>query len=754
MADMLTVEELEDLRLGSLKTAVDDWETMHGRLEKLADGGDGDVSAAGLKKEAEAADWKGLNATVTRQFVTKTAAQFDDAAAAAKSVLGLLRGAHTEFTQYKSDLRTAIDELAKQNIYVNGKGGVVDASPPPHVAGDADVQRPTQQQLDAAQERIDRILWEAAETDRIVARALRALAKNKYDFTDRGPEIVAEADRRQGEADARYWNEQIAKGNVDEWSEEKLARFNETLRDQRDNPGFTETFAVGLGGEGTLQFWRDLAAPPGGAVEGDRAKVLAHVQDNLSMALANASHSDSPQMEAWKREVIAAGSKTFPVDPDLPLGPKGFQVASSLMHKGKFDTEFLHDYGQELVKYEREHGADPDALWRDTTSLTYPPDENPNDPFAGFMDALGHNPEASVEFFGKSTGEGEDEVSNFDYLVGDGDDARDWPLDDEGKPMGYDNLGHALESATLGYPYDDKSPSSPPLDTPEQIEARENRLDLVSRIVERYDSADVIDGQPGIRDSLANIAAGHIDSLNYSTANWGGSGELTDRDGLFNKDERHLRDLGQRGTVDFLRALASDQDSYNTLSSAQQLYGTSLIAVQGDNQDDALYAGYRSVRMHGLLDEARAESIGEQYADDEAARNKALEQQAEWRKFVVGSAVGVGVGVASGVVVPAGAAAAVAVPLAFETVGGAVGTHMSTETIDWLDEKEYSNDQQAIAAIEDHQDRGRRSAMVPLLNYMEDQEMSTHEVRKYVFNAEARYRAGALEMDTDNSRGH
>ncbi|MDX3589028.1 hypothetical protein [Streptomyces europaeiscabiei] len=69
----------------------------------------------------------------------------------------------------------------------------------------------------------------------------------------------------------------------------------------RDNPGFTERFATGLGADGTLQFWRDLAFPPGGAVEGDKAKLLAQVQDDLSMSLANASHGDSPAMEAWKK---------------------------------------------------------------------------------------------------------------------------------------------------------------------------------------------------------------------------------------------------------------------------------------------------------------------------------------------------------------------------------------------------------------------------------------------------------------------
>ncbi|MFD7403167.1 hypothetical protein ACFV7R_10940 [Streptomyces sp. NPDC059866] len=752
-ADTLTAQELTDLRLGTLNTAVSDWKTMVGRLERLATGSDGELSAADLEKKANAADWKGVNATVSREFVTKTAAQFADAAAAAKSVLAVLRDAHSAFKQHKEDLRTAIDELAKNNIYVNGNGKVAASVPSGAAAGGADIHKPTAAELDAAQSRITKILWEATETDRIAARALRQLAKNKYDFTDQGPDSLKDADREQGKADAEYWRKEIGKGNVDEWSKEKLARFNEALENQRDNPGFTEAFATGLGGDGTLQFWRDLASPPGGAVEGDKAKLLAQVQDNLSMSLANASHSDSPAMEAWKKDVIAAGGKPFPVDPAMPMGPNGFQVMSSLMGKGKFDDDFLHDYGTAMLKYEREYPGDPKVAWRDTTTLTYPPTGNLNDPVVGFMDALGHNPEASLDFFNGSTGQGDDKLSNFDYLVGHGKDAREWPVDDDGKPIGYNNLGHALESATLGYPYDDQNPHIPPTKTEAQIQAREDRLDLVSKVMGNYNSADEIDKQDGIRDSLAKIAAGHIDSFNYSMADWGGSGELGDRKGLFNADGSHLRDFGGPETIDFLRALASDEDSYETVSTAQQVYGSSLMAAQGDNRDDALDAGLHSMSMHGLLDQARTEAIGHQYGEDETARNKALEKQAEWRKFVAGAAIGVGVGVASGVVVPAGVAAAVAVPLGFETLGSAGQTVMGTQTIDWLQNNEYNNDQEAIDSIQKAKDRGAQNAMTPLLNYADDEHMTPHQVRELTLKAQAAYSAGGDQSDTDDARG-
>ncbi|AIV33891.1 hypothetical protein ACI3K5_15440 [Streptomyces sp. MPA0124] len=107
-------------------------------------------------------------------------------------------------------------------------------------------------------------------------------------------------------------------------------------------------------------------------------------------------------------------------------------------------------------------------------------------------------------------------MSNFDYLAGHEKGAREWPEGDDGKPIGYDNLGHALESAALGYAYDDPNPQIPPMKTEQQIAAREARLDFVSDVMGNYKTSDIIDSQPGVRDSLAKIAAGNIDSINYS----------------------------------------------------------------------------------------------------------------------------------------------------------------------------------------------------------------------------------------------
>ncbi|CAM5231445.1 hypothetical protein SCALM49S_04999 [Streptomyces californicus] len=259
--ETMTAQELTDLRLGTLDTAVTDWETMSKRLKTLSTGEGGGVNAQRLRAEATAADWSGVNAGVTRDFVTKTAAEFQDVAGQATSVLGILRDAGAAFKRHKADLRTVIDDVAKRNIYINAKGGAVASVPSGAAAGSGDIPTPSDEELAVAESRVKRVLREASETDRIAARALRALARNKHDFTGDGPGGIKEADDRQGKADADYWARRVKESDPSEWSAEEIERFNETLISQRDNPGFSERFATTLGADGTLQFWRDIADP-------------------------------------------------------------------------------------------------------------------------------------------------------------------------------------------------------------------------------------------------------------------------------------------------------------------------------------------------------------------------------------------------------------------------------------------------------------------------------------------------------------
>ena len=169
-------------------------------------------------------------------------------------------------------------------------------------------------------------------------------------------------------------------------------------------------------------------------------------------------------MEQWKADVIKAGSE--PIQ-SRGAHPYGFQVMSNLMRVGDYDDKFLRNYGNALVVAEDKitHGGShpPGRAWYQPQQahLNWMGGGAGQDPMSGFMEALGHNPKASTEFFKSDidltpeNDKDDKKLNAFDYFSKD----RDWPeeLTDKGdlsKEPGYDSLGHALESATTGHAYD------------------------------------------------------------------------------------------------------------------------------------------------------------------------------------------------------------------------------------------------------------------------------------------------------------
>ncbi|MEV4684776.1 DUF6571 family protein [Streptomyces kurssanovii] len=759
---MVTYQELYELNLTKLSTAVTHWRQMLDKVVILADGGDGEVNAADLERRANAADWKGDNATVSKKFTTTTARQFDDMVTEARSIHSILRDAHASLTKHRGDLRAAVAEWSKKQVYFNSKGKAERFSLVEKPVGPLP---PADQDMVTAQADIDRILAAADETDRITARALRRHAESRYDFDEKGYTGLKDADRHQGIEDADAMLRLAAKGH--EMTDAELERFNRVAGYHRDNPAFAERFATKLGPEGTLEFWRSLADPGQGRTpSGDRAKILETVQDNLGMTLATASRVDSAAMREWKDGIIGLGDDRIHGPNGVRSAPFGFQVFGPLMSEGKWDAAFLNKYGEKLIDFERGKAKDPvlgtpDLLWKNQynpAQLSYPPGaDSERDPVAHLLEALGHNPEASLEFFGGSSGHdgkgGLEEISNWDYLVDkENKDSRAWPKDDDGKTTGYQFLGHALESATLGYAYDSGDPSIPSTKTAEEIQAREGRTALMERVVDHYKTSDLIDKQDGIRESLARMAAGHIDSINYSEANFGGVGDRGGRGELFGAEVNQLRDF--ESSTSFIRALVTDKDAYEIVSAAQQIYGASAMAAHGSDDATAMDVGMHSVKMHGMLDEVRMEAIGKEFADEKGKRDMELAKQGAWRDFAASAVIGTVAGVGAAVIVPAGVAAAIAVPLAFEVAGGAAETHFATQTMDWLKEHEYNNRDEAVDAIQQATVEGEQNAMAPLLNWAESRGMGQRRVWDIMDDAEVQYQTGARRTDTDNARGH
>ncbi|MDI9889432.1 hypothetical protein QMZ92_35290 [Streptomyces sp. HNM0645] len=102
--------DLMALDLTKLGAAATDWKTMAGELAKLAT----DVRD-GLVKKSNAARWQGANATVTREFVGKTAKEFSYLRREAESIASVLGDAHAELTRYQRQAQTLTESAGKGN---------------------------------------------------------------------------------------------------------------------------------------------------------------------------------------------------------------------------------------------------------------------------------------------------------------------------------------------------------------------------------------------------------------------------------------------------------------------------------------------------------------------------------------------------------------------------------------------------------------------------------------------------------------
>ncbi|WP_435241127.1 hypothetical protein [Streptomyces cucumeris] len=160
--------DLADADLGSLGTAVGHWKQAVRDLETLATD-----ARDGLKAKADRAHWKGLNASVSREFIHKTAKEFDDLHAEASSIYHVLDGANRELRRLQRKITRLIDAADEKGFTVAdcGQGRVtVSVRQLPGQPANEDAESRKQQKAYADQ--IGSCVWEANVIDQSVAIAL------------------------------------------------------------------------------------------------------------------------------------------------------------------------------------------------------------------------------------------------------------------------------------------------------------------------------------------------------------------------------------------------------------------------------------------------------------------------------------------------------------------------------------------------------------------------------------------------------
>ncbi|MBN3928422.1 hypothetical protein IQ279_01955 [Streptomyces verrucosisporus] len=658
----LTFTDLYGFSFSGLSDAVSDWDSVVTELGELAD-----EARTGMAAKAEKADWKGENATVTKPFVRKTAKEFDDAAAQARSIRNILRDAHTDLKSVQADLIKEVEGGREQGIRVrdNGDGTVgfsLDRQP--------DNSAPSEEQRRAGgdlADRIDRLIARAEEIDDLAARALKRVhGGDPYNF---GHAQYSSLDEVEAERAVK-----LAKLGPD-MSDAQYREFNGLVGANAEDPEFSTAFYKGLGGpEEALRFYARMSIDGtlGDGEENEGRLALSRdLQRNMGIALATATDPDNKTHlpAGWGEEFRRLGTQQIDLEPG-PFGPQpyGYQVLGGIMRYGEYDADFLTPIAEHITQL---HHDEPTRFTSNRPVGTGDADlgYNPSgrggagyDPLTSVLEALGHSPEAAERFFtGDPTVYREDGTVDkgaklgyqyFDEFL---KEDFEWPPDSLAKPgtdglkdaleHGPNALGHALEAAATGRAYDSQST--------EPIEHTSERAEFTERLVAHFGehpelirhNENLKDEKFGdlksgplhvLRDSLGNITAEYIGDFQrsmYGDSPASDSFPVNGVPAVF-ENTSHV--------VSFLGEVGQDPDAYGTITSAQQSYTTLMVDKVFDGvfsgEDKSMVSLEQKVSsavapgavMAGIMSDARADAVHDYNTAAAKDFNEAAGDKGKW----------------------------------------------------------------------------------------------------------------------------
>ncbi|WP_406006428.1 hypothetical protein OG440_09660 [Streptomyces sp. NBC_00637] len=668
----MDLDALRNAEFSLLDDAVEDWSTMVVDLETLMD-----AAEKGLRGAANQASWAGYNATVSKEFIGKTAGEFTDAHSQASSIHKILQDTRDELKKYKGQLDDAIERGRRQNLTVIGyEGGfTVTTNVPPE--GRTRQDQDNRGAITALRDEIQKILEQAATSDNSANAVLMAIADQStlgfsdVDYTDRDSAAKA-LEEAEELAD-------LAKQKPEDLSVAEFDRLDKGLKDYADDPLFAERFATRLGPRGTLDFWTGINDPHSAWKIGQqRVDQYDDLQKNLGLTLATASQSDNADMTQWKSTMIDLVDKPVGRTGGFPLGG---QVMTNLMRWGDFDDRFLVDYGDKLIETEKKFtGNGRHGAWQRTGAdplLNRTGTDSGWDPMTGYLKALSNSPDAATEFLNDTfVTKDEDHdfkddkgkrasLTNFDYLF----EERDWPPDQDDKGedsiAGRNNLALALEAATTGHPAGEMPTADTPPHNAEQAKLMESLVASVSEQPSRVTDY----GYMG--DSIGQIASEYLPDINRAMTN--------DSDG---DTDRLFPIVGAEATFNhrdvtrLLFTVGQNPEGYAAVEVGQKAYMGNLMEYHldphlsaseryaTDSQFVVEQIASGSGEVSGTLAQGRAEVVAHEGEDADKAYEHSV---AQWKNVIsgtVGTVTGVGT---TFIVSPVGGAAA----------GGIAGTATS-----------------------------------------------------------------------------
>ncbi|MGP3986849.1 hypothetical protein [Streptomyces sp. 3N207] len=638
----LTWRSVYQVDLGPLKSAIAQWDTMVGKLDDAAT-----EAHSGMLKKANKARWAGVNADVTRPFVKAIADEVTDAHTQARDLHKELSAAYDALKSVQDELQTKVDAARRKGIEISdGKDGQILCKYPPQPGHQNEVvSEERRKELKTLGEELADLVARADSRDSYTAGILAQIHGNDpHNFAKNGP--IDKYKAKQALT--------IAKKGT-EASNKEIRELAELLKYNKDNPTFSHTFFKGLGGpKETLEYYARMSIDSTGDPGKSRLNAVQDLQRHLGPTLATATDPDHKGYLNWGPEFRRLGAKDIHID-GLGFKPKGYQLLGGILRYGNYDKKFLTPIAEHVVQLQHDR---PKGYWNSPSGPDMQFGLDPNgkkksgyDPVTSVLEALGHSPEASEAFFSKDPSDepvdGYDENGkidpgkniNYSYLSELTSKDYHWnndgasPVRGERVLGGKDALGHALESATIGTPYDRPGQAAP--------EHTPARADIVRRITEAVDdNHDFVSRD--ISDSMGKISAEYMPEINQAMA----AGSKRSNEGLFLVE--HSVPLKQEATARFLDAVGRHPEGHAEATLGAQGYQAELMREvvhhpdKFDGQSAANIRGitYNGGTIEGILGSARHDAIQVDGQATEKEFNEAVEKRGEWAKQAIGVPLG------------------------------------------------------------------------------------------------------------------
>ncbi|MFF4056671.1 DUF6571 family protein [Streptomyces sp. NPDC001668] len=637
---MVSIPYLDKADLGPLADAAASWKALPAKYEAL-------------QREFEQrvinhlkGHWNGDAADAAFVTMGKARTEYENAATEAERIAKLLLDAHGEFSASQKQLHALLDEARNDNFKVYEDGRVEDVDPrqdSPTASASPSLAKERKEKLDSLVSRLTRVLELATAADEAASAALER--DNNGDSQSFNTSVYTTLDAVEADQAAALMNK---KGRL---SDAEITKLNLLLSANKNDPEFSRDFAVKTGGENMLSKYNELMSPPAGTtLSKEQLAQLKQLKANLGTTIGTATTSDDqrrggpdPEITKFQNDLLKAGGRDFNANPtESPYGLSGYQLTSSLMSEGKWDKDFLQDYGDALITAEKNGanaGQNPDAYWGYPRTLGST-NIGALDPMTGFMDALGHNPDASTEFLTSDATVDGEKVDHLDYLLKD----RHWPegsgyTGDPANPSGYNNLGHAMESATSGRAFDDDG--APVKHTPERAALMKEVVDTIGGDPSLASDS----GRDALRDSLGNMTAEYMADVQASIANEQGTIKPFGADA-------HL----DMGTLEpFLSTVGRDPDAYVAITEASQANTAIWMQEVAKGNPSDLTAAMENVAypggvVAGFLSDSRDQAIFEEHSASDKDFNDAVATGDKWAGRGLGMAVGAATGTAAPIV--------------------------------------------------------------------------------------------------------